>query len=118
MMSRVNRNALHSDEVKVVWDIALNFKAQSNRLPNPLHQLIKRLRLGVAAGQRRNGGDKVAVRVLFNDNVKLPSHGVPPRAILRSRSRQAKTEGGPESSGEAEGPRRSASHWRRGRTSS
>lgn len=73
-MSRVNRNALHSDEVEVIWGVALNFKAQGDRLPNPLHQLIKRFCLGVAAGQGWNRGDKVAVRVLFNDNVKLPSH--------------------------------------------
>jgi len=59
---------------KPVGDRFLNLQAQLNGFLDPRHENIKRLGLRVATPQGWHRGDKIAILVLFNHNIKFHFH--------------------------------------------
>ncbi len=61
------RDLLNTDQFKRRRDATI-LEAKFNNFPNPLHERVEVFRLSVAAAQRRNGGDIIAVFIAFDDN--------------------------------------------------
>ena len=86
---------LYPDEVQPFGLLSLHLETKLNGLANPLHQLIQRTRLRVAATQRRDGRDVVALGVSLNHDIELSMHssdGI--SAVLRTSVEDVRVAGG------------------------
>ena len=68
------RQALYPNEFEAFDLLPLHFQAELSSLPNTLHQLIERFRLGVAPGKLRNGGHVKTISIPLDDDVEFFFH--------------------------------------------
>jgi hypothetical protein len=61
---------LDTDELERRTDAAI-LQAKFNHLSNALHESVEVLGLSMATSQDRNGGDVIAVFILFDDHCEL-----------------------------------------------
>ena len=68
---RSDPDALDSDESRGSPMVLLVLQAQLDHFPNPLHERIQRLRLGMAAPQIGNRRHKIPLRILLDDHIEI-----------------------------------------------
>jgi len=72
--SCLDGKALYAYEIEIFNRLATYLEAKFYCLAHPGHEFVQRLRLRVAAAQRGNRGDEIALGVMLDNDVELAGH--------------------------------------------